>query len=203
MNSNVTFTPADFTAIDIGGQQRYRASRTYDVPLLHDTTDEEDERFTVTMAYVGMPQPHLIGARARATVTIVDDDHVPVTLGWDATQFTVEEPTSPNGSSTLTLTVRTVTVKDKQPDAGFTFDYRARTDDDGASAPEDYAALSATGTIARSDFRADQRGRPVPLGGGAGARHRHRLRHHGRARLSNFTATPGVRDPGDAAPAGR
>ena len=152
VNSNVTFSPADFSAVDIGGQQRYRASRTYDVPILHDTTDEEDERFTATLAYAGAPQPHLTGSSVRATVTIVDDDHVPVTLGWDATQFTVEEPTSPSGSSTLTLTVRAVTVKDKQPDAGFTFDYRARTADDGASAPEDYAALSATGTIARSDF---------------------------------------------------
>ena len=152
VNSNVTFSPADFSAVDIGGQQRYRASRTYDVPILHDTTDEEDERFSVTLAYVGAPQPHLTGSSVRATVTIVDDDHVPVTLGWDATQFTVEEPTSPSGSSTLTLTVRAVTIKDKQPDAGFTFDYRARTADDGASAPEDYAALSATGTIARSDF---------------------------------------------------
>ena len=152
VNSNVTLTPADFSAVDIGGQQRYRASRTYDVPILHDTTDEEDERFTATLAYVGAPQPHLTGSSARATVTIDDDDHVPVTLGWDATQFTVEEPTSPSGSSTLTLAVRAVTVKDKQPDAGFTFDYRARTADDGATAPEDYAALSATGTIARSDF---------------------------------------------------
>ena len=152
LNSSVTLTPADFTAVDVGGQQRYRASRTYDVPILHDTTDEEDERFTATLAYAGAPQPHLTGSSARATVTIVDDDHVPVTLGWDATQFTVEEPISPNGSSTLTLTVRAVTIKDKQPDAGFTFDYRARTADDGASAPEDYAALSATGTIARSDF---------------------------------------------------
>ena len=152
VTSNVTFTPADFSAVDVGGQQRYRASRTYDVPILHDTTDEEDERFTATLAYVGAPQPHLTGSSARATVTIVDDDHVPVTLGWDATQFTVEEPTSPSGSSTLTLAVRAVTVKDKQPDAGFTFDYRAQTADDGASAPEDYAALSTTGTIARSDF---------------------------------------------------
>ena len=152
VNSNVTFSPADFTAVDIGGQQRYRASRTYDVPTLDDTTDEEDERFTVTLAYAGAPQPHLTGGSARATVTILDDDHVPVTLGWDAMQFTVEEPTSPGGSSTLTLTVRAVTIKDKQPDAGFSFDYRARTADDGASAPQDYAALSATGTIARSDF---------------------------------------------------
>ena len=152
VNSNVTLTPADFSAVDIGGQQRYRASRTYDVPILHDTTDEEDELFSATLAYVGAPQPHLTGSSVRATVTIVDDDHVPVTLGWDATQFTVEEPISPSGSSTLTLTVRAVTIKDKQPDAGFTFDYRARTADDGASAPEDYAALSATGTIARSDF---------------------------------------------------
>ena len=152
VNSNVTFSPADFTAVDVGGQQRYRASRTYDVPTLDDTTDEEDERFTVTLAYAGAPQPHLTGGSARATVTILDDDHVPVTLGWDATQFTVEEPTSPGGSSTLTLTVRAVTIKDKQPDAGFSFDYRARTADDGATAPEDYAALSATGTIARSDF---------------------------------------------------
>ena len=152
LNSNVTFSPADFSAVDIGGQQRYRASRTYDVPTLDDTTDEEDERFTVTLAYAGAPQPHLTGGSARATVTILDDDHVPVTLGWDATQFTVEEPTSPAGSSTLTLTVRAVTIKDKQPDAGFSFDYRAQTADDGATAPEDYAALSATGTIARSDF---------------------------------------------------
>ena len=152
VNSNVTLTPADFSAVDIGGQQRYRASRTYDVPILHDTTDEEDERFTATLAYAGAPQPHLTGSSARATVTIVDDDHVPVTLGWDATQFTVEEPTSPSGSSTLTLAVRAVTVKDKQPDAGFSFGYRARTADDGATAPQDYAALSVTGTIARSDF---------------------------------------------------
>ena len=152
VNSNVTLTPADFSAVDVGGQQRYRASRTYAVPTLDDTTDEEDERFSVTLAYAGAPQPHLTGSSARATVTIVDDDHVPVTLGWDATQFTVEEPTSPGGSSTLTLTVLAVTIKDKQPDAGFSFDYRARTADDGASAPEDYAALSATGTIARSDF---------------------------------------------------
>ncbi len=152
VNSNVTFTHADFTAVDIGGQQRYRASRTYDVPTLDDTTDEEDEKFTVTLAYAGAPQPHLTGGSARATVTIADDDHVPVTLGWAATQFTVEEPTSPGGSSTLTLAVRAVTVKDKQPDAGFTFDYRVQTADGGATAPEDYAALSATGTIARSDF---------------------------------------------------
>ena len=152
LDSNVTLTPADFTAVTVGGQQRYRASRTYTVPTSDDTTDEDDERFTVTLAYAGAAQPHLTGGSARATVTIADDDHVPVTLGWDATQFTVEEPTSPNGSSTLTLTVRVVTVKDKQPDTGFTFDYRAETADDGATAPEDYAALSATGTIARSDF---------------------------------------------------
>ena len=152
LNSNVTFSPADFTAVDVGGQQRYRASRTYDAPILDDTTDEEDEKFTVTLAYADASQPHLTGGSARATVTILDDDHVPVTLGWDATQFTVEEPTSPGGSSSLTLTVRAVTIKDKQPDAGFSFDYRVRTADDGASAPEDYAALSATGTIARSDF---------------------------------------------------
>ena len=152
VNSNVTFTHADFTAVTVGAQQRYRASRTYDVPILDDTTDEEDEKFTATLAYAGAPQPHLTGSSARATVTIADDDHVPVTLGWAATQFTVEEPTSPGGSSTLTLAVRAVTVKDKQPDAGFTFDYRAQTADGDATAPEDYAALSATGTIARSDF---------------------------------------------------
>ena len=152
VNSNITFTPGDFTAVNVAGQQRYRATRTYDVAIFDDTTDEEDERFTVTLAYAGAAQPHLTGGSARATVTIADDDHVPVTLGWDATQFTVEEPTSPDGSSSLTLTVRAVTVKDKQPDPGFSFDYRAQTADDGAMAPDDYAALSVTGTIARSDF---------------------------------------------------
>ena len=152
VNSNITFTPGDFTAVNVAGQQRYRATRTYDVAIFDDTTDEEDERFTVTLAYAGAPQPHLTGGSARATVTIADDDHVAVTLGWDATQFTVEEPTSPDGSSSLTLTVRAVTVKDKQPDPGFSFDYRAQTADDGAMAPDDYAALSVTGTIARSDF---------------------------------------------------
>ena len=152
VNGNITFTPGDFTAVNVAGQQRYRATRTYDVAIFDDTTDEEDERFTVTLAYAGAAQPHLTGGSARATVTIADDDHVPVTLGWDATQFTVEEPTSPDGSSSLTLTVRAVTVKDKQPDPGFSFDYRAQTADDGAMAPDDYAALSVTGTIARSDF---------------------------------------------------
>ena len=152
VNGNIAFTPGDFTAVDVAGQQRYRATRTYDVAIFDDTTDEEDERFTVTLAYAGAAQPHLTGGSARATVTIADDDHVPVTLGWDATQFTVEEPTSPHGSSSLTLTVRAVTVKDKQPDPGFSFDYRAQTADDGAMAPDDYAALSVTGTIARSDF---------------------------------------------------
>ena len=152
VNETFTFDPSDFSAVDVGGQQRYRATRTIDVALLDDTTDEDTERFTVTLAYRGAAQPHLTGGDAQATVTITDNDHVPVTMEWDAIQYTVEEPTSPSGSSTLTLTVRAVTVKDKQPDTGFTFDYSVQTADDVATSPDDYAALSTTGTISRSDF---------------------------------------------------
>ena len=95
LNSSFSLRQGDFTRTDVGGQFRYRATRNISVSITDDTADEPDEDFTVTLAYRGTVQSHWTGSSAEATVYIVDNDHVPVTLGWDETALTAEEPTSP------------------------------------------------------------------------------------------------------------
>ena len=153
LNSNSTFRQGDFTRTDTGGGQfRYQATWDISVSITDDTADEPDEDFTVTLAYRGAVQPHWTGSSAEATVDIVDNDHVPVTLGWEETALTAEEPTSPGMTTPVTLRARAVTATDKQPESGFTFDFTVNTVNGTARQPADYEQLTSTETFGRSDF---------------------------------------------------
>ena len=117
-----------------------------------DTSDEDQEQFEVVLAYTNPSLPHLTGSSADAIVAIDDDDHVPVTLGWAETLFTVEEPTSVGNTTSVTLTARAVTATNKRPESGFTFDFTVNTANGTARQPGDYQQLSVTETFDRFDF---------------------------------------------------
>ena len=143
-----TFTGSDFSQTTISGQQRYRASKDFTVTIVDDQADEDDEDFTVTLGYQNPGLPHLRGGNAVGRVTILDDDHVPVTLDWAASPVIVNE-----GSGTVTLRALAITTKDKQPDTGFTFQATVSTSQGTATQADDYTHLSQTVTFQRSEFR--------------------------------------------------
>ena len=92
--------------------------------------DESDESLRVTINYLTPGLSHLQGGPQTATITIQDDEHVPVTLTWDRTNITVDED---DGS--VTLRAWAVTTVDKRPEDGFTFDADVSTSDGTASQP--------------------------------------------------------------------
>ena len=147
------FRQSDFTRVDTGGGvQRYRATREFEVTVLEDTLDESNEQFEVVLSYSNPTLPHLRGSSAEATVSINDNDHAPVTLGWEETAFTAEEPTSPGQTTAVTLRAMSVTSTDKRPESGFTFDFTVNTANGTARQPDDYEQLTSTETFDRNDF---------------------------------------------------
>ena len=147
LSTTVTFRQADFTRAEVNGDQRYLAERPFTISIFDDNVDEENETFTVSLAYSGASQPHLLEGTTTANVTIVDNDHVPVTLGWEQTTFSVDE-----NVGAVTLRAVAVTTKDKLPEPGSSFDVSVSTSDGGATQPEDYSQLSDTVTFSRTDF---------------------------------------------------
>ena len=139
----------------MGGQFRFQAVRDIVISIIDDTVDEPDEDFTVTLAYRGTLQSHWTGDSAEATVTIIDNELPQVTLGWDETAFTVAEPTTPGGTTTVTLTAVAITLADQRPETGFTLDYSVATTDGTATEPSDYEAVSQLVSIPRSAFTLD------------------------------------------------
>ena len=146
LNATESFRLRDFQRATVNGQQRYRAVREVTVRIVDDTDDEPVEAFTVNVAYTNPALPYLQGAPAAAAITIIDNDHVPVVLGWEQTAFTAEEGT------TVTLRAVAVTTKDKMPESGFSFDFTASTANGSARQPADYSQLSDTVTFTRSNF---------------------------------------------------
>ena len=134
LNNTARFRVGDFTQQTVNGQPRYRASKDFTVNLINDTDDEPDEEFRVTLSFTNPSLPHLVGGSKDAFVTIIDNDHVPVTLGWEETAFTAEEPTSPSDTTPVTLTAQAITTVDKRPESGFTFDYTVNTQNGSARA---------------------------------------------------------------------
>ena len=86
------------------------------------------------------------------TITIGDNDHVPVMLGWEQDEVTIGEPLNSGGTTEGTLTVFATTTKDKMPESGFTFDITVNTANVSARQPGDYEQLSETLTFERTDF---------------------------------------------------
>ena len=115
LTNSFSFRQGDFTRTDVGGQFRFQATRDVSVSIIDDTVDEPDEDFTITLSYSNPSLSHLQGGPDTATVTIADNDHVPVTLGWEETAFTAEEPTSPGPTTPVTLSATAVTATDKRP----------------------------------------------------------------------------------------
>ena len=152
LNSSFRFRQGDFTRTDVGGQFRFQATRDISVSIINDTADEPDEDFTVILNYSDPSLPHLQGGPATATVTITDNDHVPVVLSWEQTAATVEEATSPGSTRPVSLSAVAVTTKDKMPESGFSFDVTVATANGSATQPADYQQLSDTATFNRSDF---------------------------------------------------
>ena len=152
-NRSFSFGQGDFTRKDVGGGQfRFQATKEISVSITDDTVDEPDEDFTITLSYSNPSLSHLQGGPDTATVTIADNDHVPVTLGWEETQFTAEEPTSPGATTPVTLRAMAVTETDKRPENGFTFDFTIATANGTARQPDDYEQLSTTESIDRNNF---------------------------------------------------
>ena len=152
LTNTTRFRQSDFTPQMVSGQPRYRASKDYTVTILEDTEDEPDEEFRLTLSYTVPSLPHQLGPSQEAFVTITDNDHVPVSLGWEQVEFTAEEPTSPGGTTSVSLTAVAATSVDKRPESGFTFDYTVNTRNGTARQPADYQQLSTTGTFDRNDF---------------------------------------------------
>ena len=152
MSQSVSIPSSAFTVDTSTGQTRWRATRTYTALIQDDTVDETDETFTVTLAFDDPSAPYLVAGDLTATITIEDNDHVAVTLGWEETELTAEEPTSVGATKPVVLRAMAVTSTDKRPDSGFTFDFTASTVNGTARQPDDYEQLSSTETFDRSDF---------------------------------------------------
>ena len=141
-----TFAATDFSRMEINGQQRYRATERFTVLIHEDQIDEFDENFTITLDYATPGLTHLQGGNSIATITIVDDEHVPVSLGWLDDTVEVNE-----SRSTVTLNATATTTVNRRPESGFSFQATVTTSDgsgpDGAVAVDDYTRLSTTVTF--------------------------------------------------------
>ena len=152
LTSSFSFGQGDFTRTDVGGQFRFQATRDIGVSIINDTDDEPDENFTVILNYSDPSLTHLQRGPATATVTIADNDHVPVVLSWEQAAAMAEEATSPGSTRPVSLNAVAITTKDKMPESGFSFDVTVATADGSATQPADYQRLSDTATFNRSDF---------------------------------------------------
>ena len=148
LSTTYTFRQSDFSWVDTGGgRQRYRATREFEVTVLEDIMDESIEQFKVALSYSNPALPHLRGSSAEATVTINDNDHVPVNLSWEQSSFTVDED-----AGTVTLRAEVTTEVDKMPESGFDVVVSVEAVDDSATRNEDFSPLSTTYTFRQSDF---------------------------------------------------
>ena len=145
--SSATFVASDFSQVDVNGQPRYRATRDFTVAILDDTTDESDESFRTTIDYLTSGLSHLRGGPQSATITIRDDEHVPVTISWEQPDITVGE-----NAGTVTLRAFAVTTVTKRPENGFSFAASIYTSNGSATQPDDYTQVDETLTFARNDF---------------------------------------------------
>ena len=153
LSQPVSIPRSDFTQDTSTGQTRWTETLTYTVFIEDDTVDESNETFTVTLAFDAPSAPYLIPGDMTATITIEDNDHVAVTLGWQQTTVTANEPTTSGDTTTVTLQARAVTATNKQPETGFVLDYSVTSADGTARDPADYEGVSSSmESFAPSDF---------------------------------------------------
>ena len=165
----VTFSRNDFSRVTVNGQRRYRAAKQVLVPIVDDTSDEDEEDFTVTIEYANPGPPHLQGGSASMSVKITDNDFVPVAISWNQSFVSVDEH-----ATTVTLQARTTTTSDRMPENGFTV---PPVRDDGRQHRHRRLRLSEADQQLQlwpGRLLAHRCGRPVPLPGNPG----HQRLHH-------------------------
>ena len=146
-STTLAFGPGTFAQETVDGQSRYQATQTVTVSIVPDNAYEPDENFTARLAYETPGESHLRGGNSTATVTITDDDPVPLVLGWEQSEWSVEE-----SDGTVTLRAVATTTINRIPEEGFSFDATVNTQNGDARQPGDYSQLSVTETFVRSDF---------------------------------------------------
>lgn len=147
-DATLAFEQSDFERVLISGGYRYQATREFTVAIVSDDVDENDETFTATLDYTETDATNLLGGNSVARVIIIDNEHVPVTLGWLDDAVSVNE-----GSSTVRLNATATTTVDKRPESGFSFQATAVTTPGTADAADDYTPVSNALTFEQSDFR--------------------------------------------------
>ena len=155
VDATVTFSRNDFSRVTVNGERRYRAAKQVQVPIQDDTSDEDEENFTVTIQYANPGPPHLQGGPATTSVKITDNDFVPVTVSWDQSFVSVDEH-----ARTVTLRARATTTSDRMPESGFNVALSATTADGTATQGSDYRRLTSRFSLGQGDFtRTDVGGR--------------------------------------------
>ena len=147
VDATVTFSRNDFSRVTVNGERRYRAAKQVQVPIQDDTSDEDEEDFTVTIQYANPGPPHLQGGPATTSVKITDNDFVPVTISWEQTFVSVDEH-----ARTVTLQARATTTSDRMPESGFTVALTATTADGTATQGSDYRRLTNSFSLGQGDF---------------------------------------------------
>ena len=147
VDATVTFSRNDFSRVTVNGERRYRAAKQVQVPIQDDTSDEDEEDFTVTIEYANPGPPHLQGGPAVMSVKITDNDFVPVTISWEQTFVSVDEY-----ARTVTLQARATTTSDRMPESGFNVALSATTADGTATQGSDYRRLNSSFSFRQGDF---------------------------------------------------
>ena len=80
-----------------------------DAPVSARDDSVDDDGESITLSFGDLPDGVAAGSPSETLVRIVDNDYVPVTLGWEETAFTAEEPTSPGTLTPVTLRAVAVT----------------------------------------------------------------------------------------------
>ena len=142
--------PTDYSApsqITFGPGETERDAQ---VSAYDDSVDDDGE--SITLSFGDLPDGVSAVSPSETLVQIIDNDYVPVTLGWEETAFTAEEPTSPGTLTPVTLRAVAVTATDKRPESDFAFDFTVNTANGTARQPGDYERLSSMATFDRNDF---------------------------------------------------
>ena len=106
LNASLSFAESDFSGVEVGGNDRFRASKSVDVVILQDTIDDEDETFSVAL---GTPSDTLVtlDSDSKSTSVTITDDELPALTALSVSPGTLTPSFS---ASTTSYTV---------PDVGY------------------------------------------------------------------------------------
>ena len=104
LSATEIFAWNEFSRTSVDGKRRYRAVKEYHVDVVHDSTDEPNESFTVNLVYATPGQPNLLEGDLTAKVSIIED--ITSTVDLQLTGSAVPSRISQGDSLTYRYTVR-------------------------------------------------------------------------------------------------